>query len=158
MDYKKKYLKYKLKYLTAKKLYGGMEPSVRVWVKDGPIYDELTVAGEELSSIIKNPNSTPEAKNSAREKYNLKKLDVLKTRISQDDIKNLLFDVKHAEGYLTFEELFDRRAQKVKKDPLSQEAQVILNFFHDELDNLEIPLVYEGLQAHSQLIKIKYLE
>ena len=26
MDYKKKYLKYKLKYLTAKKLYGGMDP------------------------------------------------------------------------------------------------------------------------------------
>lgn len=26
MDYKKKYLKYKLKYLTAKKLFGGMEP------------------------------------------------------------------------------------------------------------------------------------
>ena len=26
MNYKKKYLKYKLKYLTAKKLYGGMEP------------------------------------------------------------------------------------------------------------------------------------
>ena len=25
MDYKKKYLKYKLKYLTAKKLYGGMD-------------------------------------------------------------------------------------------------------------------------------------
>ena len=25
MDYKKKYLKYKLKYLTAKNLYGGME-------------------------------------------------------------------------------------------------------------------------------------
>ena len=25
MDYKKKYLKYKLKYLTAKKLFGGMK-------------------------------------------------------------------------------------------------------------------------------------
>ena len=27
MDYKKKYLKYKLKYLNAKKIYGGMEDS-----------------------------------------------------------------------------------------------------------------------------------
>ena len=29
MDYKQKYLKYKLKYLTAKKLYGGMEGTIQ---------------------------------------------------------------------------------------------------------------------------------
>ena len=37
MDYKKKYLKYKLKYLTAKRLYGGSNPTPIIPVISKPI-------------------------------------------------------------------------------------------------------------------------
>ena len=45
MDYKRKYLKYKLKYLTAKKLYGGGDDGRSsqdwMWEEGHDEYDEL---------------------------------------------------------------------------------------------------------------------
>jgi len=47
MDYKKKYLKYKLKYLTAKKLYGGSVTSA-----DSPDSAERTISDHSVASAV----------------------------------------------------------------------------------------------------------
>jgi len=82
MDYKKKYLKYKLKYLTAKKLYGGMNPgpdeneemsnqgvrdrsNALSPEEDNTIIEAMNNLGfEELDSLYGEPKSSPSSSRS----------------------------------------------------------------------------------------------
>tara|TARA_Y100000766_G_C18851083_1_gene578220 strand:- start:932 stop:1270 length:339 start_codon:yes stop_codon:yes gene_type:complete len=48
MDYKTKYLKYKLKYLNAKKIYGGMEGDAEEEVAEEEVVEEVEDADEEV--------------------------------------------------------------------------------------------------------------
>lgn len=74
MDYKTKYLKYKLKYLTAKKLYGGMDP--------GPESDEESF-----------PPETPE-----------KKVPYAPRKISDEEKLKIIFDSKKIDIFERFKE------------------------------------------------------
>ena len=61
MDYKKKYLKYKLKYLTAKKLFGGMEEGLPMDIESpepAPKPEPAPVGKDKklnVKSVIKKP-------------------------------------------------------------------------------------------------------
>ena len=84
MNYKKKYLKYKLKYLNAKKLYGGMEGddgmrdrSNAFWLKEGDLLSSF-MAGLSLES----PSSSNEAL-SSNEDSSMDSLENPPTRMNE---------------------------------------------------------------------------
>ena len=56
MNYKQKYLKYKLKYLTAKKLYGGMEPGEES-IEDPPPHELFNIGSATQFSSPPEPQS-----------------------------------------------------------------------------------------------------
>lgn len=104
MNYKKKYLKYKLKYLTAKKLYGGMFDS-----------DD-----EELPASFKSSYQTKEDKKKEIEediKRTAKKYPEKTTEIAEKIIKAA--ELRHDEEQL----MKKHRHQKNIEEEAEQEAQ-----------------------------------
>lgn len=112
MNYKKKYLKYKLKYLTAKKLYGGMEiPHAPPFII--ALFDLETKIKKKFRenglSVFKNALSKFVDKNYSVEeiqKYLINELEI--TDYSDDNIKLLIENKQiikeHHERILDIEE------------------------------------------------------
>ena len=97
MNYKQKYLKYKLKYLTAKKLYGGSDSNTESYQEDENnqdlrfehVFDPSSdITPEESRRIAEEKAKAQELAKEKKRKEDKKELeDKLKIRPSEDELK-----------------------------------------------------------------------
>ena len=100
MNYKQKYLKYKLKYLTAKKLYGGSDSNLNliskmkiIKIEDLNIYlIDSDKTQEEIKRIRRKKKEKEEEKKRMKEKQALE--NKLKIRPSEDQLKQECISVR----------------------------------------------------------------